>query len=231
MSFIIGVDFETTGLDPLKDSVIEIGAITWDTERKRPCLFYDALIKVPAPLPKIITEITGITDLYLDKFCISAENAFKNLNILIEHCSYIVAHNAPFDKSFYEQTCIQLGAPITKKPWIDTATDIPYSDDIQTRKLKHLAAEHAFLNPFSHRAIPDVLTMLTILSKYDMKEVIKYQSAKNIKIIAKVTFETKAEAQSRGYRWDAINKQWIKFIKEFLLDKEIKESPFEVKVL
>lgn len=230
--YVCAIDLETTGLDIQNDHIIEVGAVVWEIEKKRPCLFYDALTKAPAPLPKIITELTGLTDEYLDKFCISKENAIKNLNILMSHCSYIIAHNGTnFDKPFYEKECKELGLEPTIKPWIDTSVDIPYPPEIQTRKLKHLAAEHGFVNPFPHRAITDVLTMLTIMSKYDFNEIIKNQQTPNVKIVAKVDFANKEKASSRGYRWDQEKKQWTKTIKQNLLDAEIKNSPFEVKIL
>ena len=41
---ILGVDFETTGLDTQKDSIIEVGAVLWDTQRKMPLQIYSDLM-------------------------------------------------------------------------------------------------------------------------------------------------------------------------------------------
>ncbi len=192
----------------------------------------NALLRPTIPLPQNIIELTGITEDYLRQFSMETKSAYNALNMLMGKCDYVVAHNGTnFDRPFYTLASNLAVGKVVDKPWIDTSTDLPYPPEIQTRKLTHLAAEHKFINPFPHRAITDVLTMLNILSMYDINKVIEYSKAVNIKIMAGVTFETKDKASSRGYRWNASSKQWEKTIKDFLLDPEIKNSPFEIKVI
>lgn len=230
--FLLGLDIESTGLDVEKDHIIELGTVVWDVENKRPCLFFNALLRSPVPLPQNIIELTGITEDYLRQFSMETKSAYNALNMLMGKCDYVVAHNGTnFDKPFYTLGSNLAVGKVIDKPWIDTAHDIPYAPEIQTRKLTHLAAEHKFINPFCHRAMTDVLTMLQILSQYDINQVVEYSKAPNIKIAAGVTFETKEKASSRGYRWNAQNKQWEKTIKDFLIQDEIKKSPFEIKVI
>ncbi|MCB0348730.1 MAG: hypothetical protein KDD37_07835, partial [Bdellovibrionales bacterium] len=144
-----------------------------------------------------------------------------------KHASYVVAHNGnEFDKKFMEETWNL--APETRfdLDWIDTLTDLSYPASITSRKLNHLAADHGFLNPFAHRAIFDVLTMLEILSKYEIKDVVAMAASPTCRIYAKVTFEQKDLAKKEGFRWDAQAKVWFKDIKEVHLQD--KKFPFEI---
>ena len=56
----IALDLETTGLDPQKDQILEIGAVKIqdgkETER------YETFVRVGIPIPEKIQELTGITE-------------------------------------------------------------------------------------------------------------------------------------------------------------------------
>ena len=93
-------------------------------------------------------------------------------------------------------------------PWIDTITDIKFDKSIKTRNLKHLAAEHNFLPGFSHRAVFDVLTMLKILSMYEIDEVIARASEPTLYVQALVDFKNNQKAKDHQFRWHAPSKAW-----------------------
>lgn len=230
--YVLGLDLETTGLDVEKDEIIEIGVVVWHVEERRPCLCFNALLRPTIALPPIITELTGITEDYLRQFSMETKSAYNALNMLMGKCDYVVAHNGTnFDKPFYTLGSNLAVGKVIDKPWIDTNCDIPYASEIKTRKLSHLAAEHKFINPFPHRAITDILTMLQILSQYDINDILKYQKAPNIWIEAMVTYDNRNDASRMGYHWNGKSKKWEKTIKDFLLQNEIKKSPFEIKVI
>jgi len=77
--------------------------------------------------------------------------------------------------------------------------DVPSPPQITTRKLAHLAAEHGFLNPFAHRAVFDVLTMLKILSCYPIENVIISSNQPLMKLVALVAFDGRYKAKARGF--------------------------------
>jgi DNA polymerase III subunit epsilon len=122
-------------------------------------------------------------------------------------------------------------------PVIDTLTDIPFASEPDSRKLKYLAGDHGFLNPFAHRAVFDVLTMLKVLSHYPIDKVLEYAKAPMITIRAVVDFNNKDKAKARRFSWEKIGdktypKMWVKRIKEFQLEEEKKAmAPFQVGVL
>lgn len=229
----LGLDFETTGLDPKECTVTEIGAVLWDTELGLPVKMLNVLLNYDVEIPEFITGLTGITKPMLDKYGEVPHLGWAQLGDLVKECDYIMAHNAPFDKSFYDAAKEAYGGsseevPFPEKPWIDTSKDVPYREDIKTRKLVYLAAEHDFLNPFAHRAVFDVLTMLKVVSEYDPITVVNWAKSPTKTIRAVVTFDDKHLAKERGYRWNKDKKWWVKEVKEFQLETEKAESPFEI---
>lgn len=228
----LGFDCETTGLDVRKDSIIEVGAVLWDVERKAPVMQYGALIKGNFTVTEEITRITGITKEDTDKFGIPFQDAVRGMGDLIRHASHIVAHNGTnFDRPILEAELLRHELPVPPHPWIDTAVDIDFPAELTVRKLSYLACEHGFLNPFAHRAVSDVLTMLKIVGQYDAKQILAWAASPPVTIRAKVTYDDRLLASSRGYRWNAEKKYWVKTLKEFMLEDERKQASFEIERL
>ena len=89
-------DTETTGLNSGKDQMIEIGAVK--VKNDEIIARFDELIACPTPLPKIITELTNITDeMLVGKD--SEENVTRRFLDFVGDLP-LVAHNAKFDISF-----------------------------------------------------------------------------------------------------------------------------------
>lgn len=230
---ILGLDFETTGLEPTTDRVIEIGAVLWDTERKAPLQVQSDFIlhktEENVTIPEEIQKITGILPEDLTRFGLPAKQAFERLNHLISFAEYVVAHNGnEFDQKFYQAEVARLKIDEDLTPWIDTMTDIPFSEDFKTRKLTYLAAEHGFLNPFSHRAAFDVLTMLKVLEPYDLGQVTELAKSPTLTVKAAVSYDDREKAKARGYRWNPKDKIWVKTIKEVFLENERVSADFDV---
>lgn len=213
---ITGFDLETTGLDPEKDKVTEVGAVMWDTKRNAPIKFFSRLIKISIPVPEFITKLTGIDDDLLNTHGEHEDLVWKDFNDFVRSSDYLMAHNAPFDASFVAKPLPSLG-----KRYIDSSVDIEYPEHIQTRKLTHLACEHGFVNPFAHRAVTDVLSMMQIASKYDWDKTIASANTPNVTLQAMVDYGNNDKAKSNGYRWEPKRKAWLKQIKENKVSDEI----------
>jgi DNA polymerase III subunit epsilon len=225
----LGLDFETTGLDTKKDSIIEVGAVLWDVKRKSPAMQFGALIKGNFAVTPEITRITGITKEDTDKFGVPFREAIHEMGKMIPHASHIVAHNGTnFDRPILNSELLRHEMPVPPHPWIDTAVDVDYPPEVTVRKLTYLATEHGFLNPFAHRAVSDVLTMMKIASYYDPEQILKWAASPPVTIRAKVSYDDRLLASARGYRWDAERKFWIKSIKEFQLEAEKQGASFEI---
>ncbi len=90
------VDVETTGGSPVLHRVIEVGVVR--IEGGELVGTYQQLVNPGIPIPKFITEITGITDRTVQDaphFETIAPELFKHLEGAV-----FVAHNALFDYSF-----------------------------------------------------------------------------------------------------------------------------------
>ena len=99
-TFIV-FDLETTGFSPIKDKIIEIGAVKVEkgeiTER------FSTFVNPQIPIPFKITQLTSITDTMV----LDAPPIEEVLPRFLEFVGdgVLVAHNAPFDVSFIEQNC------------------------------------------------------------------------------------------------------------------------------
>ena len=233
--FFLGLDLETTGLDVKKDRIIEVGLVVYCTIRKKPLAMLSHLIRdeTIGPLSDEIKEITGIDDWDLKEFGEDPKKVLGIVREFIERFPNVVAHNGrnfdiPFLYNEYDRFSLRRPNPFTL---IDTSTDVPYPEMVGTRKLGYLAAEHGFLNPFPHRAVTDVLTMLKVVGQYDTSEVIKWALAPNLKVRAVVTYDDRQKAKDLGYRWEAGEKLWVKTLKNFQLEAERERADFEVRVL
>ena len=60
MQSLISFDLETTGLDPTRDAIIEIGAVRFRGDRVED--EWSELINPGRPIPPAIVQLTGITD-------------------------------------------------------------------------------------------------------------------------------------------------------------------------
>jgi DNA polymerase-3 subunit epsilon/ATP-dependent DNA helicase DinG len=60
MDSFVALDIETTGLNPEKDAIIEIGAVRFNNKRVEG--EWSSLINPGKPIPPFITQLTGITD-------------------------------------------------------------------------------------------------------------------------------------------------------------------------
>jgi len=239
---LLGVDFETTGLDVEKDLIIEVGAVLWDTTREVPIKFISGFVKHPGltEIKPEITELTGIDfDLIDDHVKDCFQSALEDFCGMTSEAHYLVAHNARgFDKPMLESHMKRhvengfIGFPdYSKFKWIDTRTDVPYPKSITTRNLKYLLAEHGIINPFSHRALTDALCMMTLLAKYDINEVIKISQTPNLKVRAMVSYDDRQKAKDRSYHWDQKSSAWFKLIKKTSLEEEEKLCSFQIKVI
>ena len=99
-TFIV-FDLETTGFSPIKDKIIEIGAVKVEkgeiTER------FSTFVNPQIPIPFKITQLTSITDAMV----LDAPPIEEVLPRFLEFVGdgVLVAHNASFDVSFIEQNC------------------------------------------------------------------------------------------------------------------------------
>ena len=97
MQTIVCLDIETTGLDPDKDAIIEIGAVKF--EGKRVIAEYQTLVNPRRPINQFISNLTGITNAMV-------MNAPLLADVLREFVDFVgdapvLGQNVAFDLSFF----------------------------------------------------------------------------------------------------------------------------------
>tara|TARA_Y100001970_G_C14242625_1_gene865866 strand:+ start:577 stop:3387 length:2811 start_codon:yes stop_codon:yes gene_type:complete len=105
LSSFTAFDFETTGLDPINDRIIEIAAIRFENGE-----IVDRFVSLVNPgrnIPAIISDITGISNIMVSK----APNEEKIIDEFLNFLDDIplVAHNIHFDEKFLSQLCLRHG--------------------------------------------------------------------------------------------------------------------------
>jgi DNA polymerase-3 subunit epsilon/ATP-dependent DNA helicase DinG len=144
----VALDLETTGLDPARDRVIEVGAVAFTPERTLATL--ERLVDPQRPLPDAVARLTGITQADL-KGAATAESAVAELINFIGG-RQPVGHGARLDLEF-----------LTASGLWDTESDILDTLDVArilmpaaaSHSLPLLATELGFSQPRPHRALDD----------------------------------------------------------------------------
>jgi ATP-dependent DNA helicase DinG len=99
MTSIVSLDIETTGLDPQKDTIIEIGAVRFNGQRVED--EWSTLINPNRHIPEAITQLTGIDDAMV-------RNAPRLQDVLEELEAFagdlpVLGQNVRFDLGFLQK--------------------------------------------------------------------------------------------------------------------------------
>lgn len=143
----VALDLETTGLNPDKDAIIEIGAVKY--RDGAPVEEYSTLINPGRPIPYEITLITGITDRD-----VSAAPSFDRVvGPLMRFVGQnpVVGHNIGFDLGFMRAQGL-LNENVGLDTWELATILLPA---LPGYSLSALTARFGIASPSSHRALDD----------------------------------------------------------------------------
>lgn len=227
---LLGIDLETTGLDPAKDQIIELGMVIWCTESKKPVKIFSELINQNAKISPEITAITGITEKDCELFGISMQEAIFAIEQYASIAEVKVAYNAEFEANFIGKIPAPFPCFYTLA-WIDPQFDIQYPETIKTRKLDYLCYEHGFRNPFKHRAVFDVMAMFEIMQKYDFERILERSKSPKVDVAAMVSYDNRNQAKEAGFFWVSEEKTWKKTIKFEDFGYLQNELPFRIDII
>ena len=144
---LVALDIETTGLDPQKDAIIEIGAIRFRGSRIEG--EYHTLLHPGRSIPRNVVDLTGITDAMVAR----APRAIEKLPELEEFVGDdpVVGHNVRFDLSF-----LRAGKILRYNEAVDTYPIASVLMPTATRyNLGALARQLGIVLPATHRALDD----------------------------------------------------------------------------
>ena len=156
-------DLETTGLDPARDSILEIGAI--QIVGGKPVASFQLLIRQTSPVPQHILKLTGLSEAVLIEQGVELKNALEQFLEFVGSLPAI-AHNADFDLGFLRLACQKLGLPMFRSEVTDTcALAKRLVEDTEDFKLKTLAAHFDIRIETMHRSLPDCETTYAVYRK------------------------------------------------------------------
>src|SRR3970040_1806238 len=157
MQTLVALDLETTGLDPTKDAIIEIGAVRFRNDRVEQ--EWSQLVTPGRPLPSFIPQLTSISDEMLAEA--------PRINQVLEPLAAfvgdhpIVGHQIAFDLSFLQRR----GLFNHNQP-LDTydlaAVVLPAAGRYS---LAALASELRVPRRASHRALEDARTTMMVFER------------------------------------------------------------------
>jgi DNA polymerase-3 subunit epsilon/ATP-dependent DNA helicase DinG len=104
MDSIVALDIETTGLDPEKDAIIEIGAVRFTPRRVE--AEWSSLINPGRPIPPFITQLTGIND-QMVREAPPLRAVLSQIKDFVGNLP-VLGHNVRFDLSFLRRNKIFL---------------------------------------------------------------------------------------------------------------------------
>lgn len=152
-------DFETTGLDPFKDRIIEIGGLA--VEGGVAVGEFSSLVNPEIPLPPTISKITGITEEMLQDQPTIQEQLPPFLKFI--EGSILVAHNAEFDMAFLRNTCEHLGYQIQWPSFCTLKMARTFLPHLESKNLDTLAQHYNLSFEARHRSIGDCKVTSSVL--------------------------------------------------------------------
>lgn len=223
----IFLDVETTGVDPVRDEIIELAMVPFKYDMEgRICQVGEAFVALREPAVPITTEITRITGITPEMV------AGKTIDLdavtrFISQAVVVIAHNAAFDRRFVERLC----EAFKLKGWACSMSQIDWAaEGFEGTKLAYLAGQCGFFFD-GHRAENDCLAGLEILSRplasqrTALSHLLDTARQSTWRIWAEGSpFDLKDKLKARGYRWNADGpapKAWYTDVAEVDRDAEL----------
>lgn len=165
MEWVI-VDLETTGLDPERAEILEIGALRVRDEEV--VAMFHTLVRPERPIPDEITRLTGLSDA-------DVVGAPSEREALTRFASFagdapMAAHHWAFDRSFLRHRAARYGLSIEPGDGLCTLNLARIlAPRLMSHRLEYLARRLRLGADTSHRALADAKTTHQLLLRLDEK--------------------------------------------------------------
>jgi DNA polymerase III subunit epsilon len=200
------VDVETTGTNPDRDRIIELGICLFEYDRQGGRIFkvlgcWEWFEDPGFSIPSEITKITGITDEMVAGHRIDD----RAVNDLLDRVVLVIAHNASFDRRFLEK---RLPAFATKH-WACSRFDIDWkAEGIRSSALEFVAYSLGFFHD-GHRAASDCRATVHALAQplpgsggLALQALLEQARLPRWRLWARdAAIEKKDVLKARGYSW------------------------------
>jgi DNA polymerase III epsilon subunit family exonuclease len=150
----VAFDFETTGLHPATDRIIELGAVKF--QNRAVLGTFDMLVNPNVEITDAAVNVSGITA----EMLASKPTVEEALPAFMEFVSeaVLVAHNAPFDMSFLRAALEHAGMGNVPNTVIDTQVLAQKAyPRLRSYSLQNLVTELGLTRGNAHRALDDAV--------------------------------------------------------------------------
>ena len=174
----IAFDIETTGLDPMYDEIIEIGAIK--IENGREVQVFNTLVKPEYEINEFISKLTGITNEVVKK----SPSIDEVLSKFIEFIGdlIILGHNVNFDINFIYDNLVKFNMKPITNDFIDTLRlSRRLLPELKHHRLSDLADYYNINAVGSHRSLKDVRMTIEVYNNLEILATEKYHNIDNFK--------------------------------------------------
>ncbi len=174
----IAFDIETTGLDPMYDEIIEIGAIK--IENGREVQVFNTLVKPEYEINEFISKLTGITNEVVKKSPSIDEVLSKFIEFIGD--SIILGHNVNFDINFIYDNLVKFNMKPITNDFIDTLRlSRRLLPELKHHRLSDLADYYNINAVGSHRSLKDVRMTIEVYNNLEKLATEKYHNIDNFK--------------------------------------------------
>lgn len=156
------IDLETTGLDPINDRIIEIGAIRIGKEIKE----YSTIIRQEMKIPEKIRDLTGISEEDIKKGK-DEKRAINELLLFIGEDT-LVGYNINFDIKFINEALKRQEKPKVKNMTYDVMKYVKNDKlFLKNYKLEMVVKEYGINEKVPHRALEDARITQKLIGKLE----------------------------------------------------------------
>ena len=224
-TYLILLDTETTGVDKLKDGIVELGmlAVRYNPNTGKVVMLSDKYSELEDCGVPISPESQAIHGISQDMV---AGKSFDDDEIAnwMAPASLVLAHNAAFDRAFFDRRFATMG----DKAWACSFLEMPWREaGFESGKLEYLLYRNGYFYE-GHRALTDCFAMAWLFYCQPglLKGLLDKSARKTVMVRAwGAPIDVKDILKARGYRFDdgrasGANKHWWREVDEAAMDAE-----------
>jgi len=225
------IDTETTGVDAAQDSVIEIGAVLYS------CPYQTTLFQISFLLCAQDNPAEGINRIPPSALkCLPAELQQQSLQMLqsmAAQATYVVAHNADFDRQWFDDIRLPVLKNSYRHPlkWLCTMSDMTWPRQNRPgESLVNLALNHGIGIGSAHRALTDcqlIAELFNRITQDELASLVKQAVRPKAFFRANVSYDDRHLAKEAGFQWYGQEKMWARWIAK----EDAARLPFSVACL